>query len=273
MKSVWTGTLGFGMVVIPVKLGTAASDNRLPLHEVRRSDGSRINYRRFAAADGEEVPYSEIRKGYEAGDGTVVLLEDADFELAYGQKNRAAKITGFIPAGTLPRLAHDQSYYVQPEPNGEQAYELLAAALRRSGKAAVVSFAMRQREANAMLYATDDGYLVLERLRWAADVKRPDFAAPSGKVTEEQVEQAQNLIGLSTGEFSWDAAADESAQRLAEVVQAKISTGQAVGTPAAPGTGAPANLEDMLRASVEAARAAQAPVRKTRARRPKAEAA
>ena len=268
MRSIWSGTVSFGMVTIPVKLLPAVSGDETTLHRVRRSDGSRIRMRRVAEADGEdarEVPWDDTVMGYETGSGTTVLVEDADFALAYGEgKDRAAQITAFVPLGSLPRMAAEASYWVQPDKGGDKAYELLATALLRSGKAAVVSIAVRQRKANAMLYATDDGYLVLERLQWAAAVNAPGFAAPKTGVTEEQVEQAQNLIGLTTAAFSWDAAQDSSGQRLAEVIQAKIEAGDVTGTPSAPGTGAPANLEDVLRASVEAARAAQAPAPRTR---------
>lgn len=270
MRSVWTGTLGFGMLVMPVKLGTVVSKEENLLHRVRRCDGSRIRQPYVAEADGKPVEFSDTVMGYETGDGRVVLVEESDFDLAYGEKNRNAKILAFTPAGALPRTAHETSYYVQPGAGGERAYELLAAAMRRSGKAGVVSVAIRQREAMALLYATDDGYLVLERLQWAANVKKPDFAAPATGITENDIELAENLVGLMSGTFNWPALADTSAQALADVIQAKAETGQVVGTPAAKPAGsvtAPADLEDTLRASVAAAKAALAPV--PAARRPR----
>jgi DNA end-binding protein Ku len=273
VRSIWTGTLAMGPLVLPVKLGTVAGEDKLPLHQVRKSDGSRIEMKRFAVADGREVPYSDVVRGYETVSGQVVLVTDADFELAYGAKNREARITGFTPRDSVPRTAADTSYYVEPGKGGEKAYRLLATALERQGKAAVVSVAIRQREAQALLYPVN-GYLVLERLQWAENLRLPDFAAPSEKVTEAEIELAENYISLLSGEWNWTAQKDTSAQALADVIQAKAETGQVVGTPAErkPGsTTAPADLEAVLRASVEAAKAAKAPapapVRKPRTKK------
>lgn len=278
MRSIWSGTIGFGPVVIPVKLLPAVSGGESELHRYRRRDASRIRMRRVAEADGEggrEVPWDETVSGYETGAGTVVLLEDDELDAAYGvagEPDRAARITAFVPLGTLPRLAAESSYYVQPGKGAEHAYELLATALLRSGRAAVVSLALRKRKANAMLYPTGDGYLILERLQWASAVQAPPFAAPKTGVTESEVEQAQNLIGLTKSAFDWDAEQDASAQRLSEYVQARIEAGQVSGTPSVPGSvAAPANLEDLLRASVEAAKAEQDPAPRKRApRKPRA---
>src|SRR5580693_564308 len=121
VRSMWNGTISFGMMVIPVKLGTAVSDEDLPLHQVRESDGSRIGYRRYAKADGADVEYADVAKGYQAPDGRTVILTDADFTAAYGTKNREAKITSFTSASALPRTAHRQSYLVQPDKGGEAA--------------------------------------------------------------------------------------------------------------------------------------------------------
>jgi DNA end-binding protein Ku len=170
-------------------------------------------------------------------------------------------------------VAHESTYVVQPSGKGaEQAYAVLAEALRRSGKMAVVSVAVRKRAALALLYPGENGYLVLERLQWAASVGTPPFEAPAG-APEDMIEAAQNLIGLSAKPFDWTAQEDTSAKALAGVIQAKIETGQVTGTPVAPGTGAsPAGLMAALAASVEAAKPKPA-ARKPRARKTIKEAA
>lgn len=271
MRSIWSGTVGFGMIVIPVKLGTVVSREDLPLHRVRRADGSRIRQQNIAEADGQPVEWRDIAMGWDTGNGQVVLVEDADLEKAYGPKNREAKILAFVPAAELPRAAHETSYYVEPAKGGEKAYELLATALARTGKAAVVSVAIRQRAALGLLYA-DDGYLVLERLQWASAVKKPDFGAPRTGVTDAEVSMAENLVTAMSGEFDWRAQADTSAQALEEVIRAKTETGQLVGSPTAPRPGAataPADLAEVLRASVAAAKAAREPKPIPRKRAPR----
>lgn len=276
MKHVWSGTISFGLVSIPVALGTVVSEDKLPVHFVRKSDGSRITMRRFAAADGAEVPYGDLVKGYELANGQLVLLDDADFEKAYGEKNRKAEILSFVPRDSVPRAAHDTSYYVEPEPNGAHAYALLAEAMNVTGKDAVVSVAVRQREATALLHATADGYLVLERLQWAAQVKKPDFTAPElTSYAPAEIDMAENLVASMSGESGWASLTDTSRERLEAVVQAKDAAGQVTGAPAGKSTPAtpPVDIMAALQASVEAHRK-PSPQRKPRApRAPRAKAA
>jgi DNA end-binding protein Ku len=267
-RSIWTGTLSAGMLVLPVKLSTVVSDESVELHQVRKSDGSRINYRRFAAADGEEVAYADIAKGYEAPDGRTVVLTDGDFEQAFGGKSRNARILQFTELGSVPRTAAGTSYYIQPGTGGEQAYALIAKALNDLEKAAVVSIAIRQRESLAVLYPDGSGYLVLERLNWAADVKRPDFAAPAVPSDTALALAAAELVNTMTKPFDWSSYTDTSAERLAEVVQAKLETGQSVGTPAPRPEGSPTPAQDLtavLQASIAQFRTGP----KTTARKPR----
>jgi len=272
MRSIWAGTVGWGMVSVPVKLGTAVSEDRLPLHRVRRSDGSRIRQQNIAEADGAPVPRADIRTGYQAGNGQVVVLEKEDFERAYGEKNRTARILAFVPADSAPRTAHETSYYVQPDAGGEKAYALLARAMEEAGKAAVVSVAVRQREALGMLYPDGNGYLVLERLHWAAEVRTPDFPAPAPHLEPAETAMAASLVSELSGPFDWSAFTDQTQEKLNTVIQAKLETGQVLGTPSAPAPGAATRPEDImavLAASVAQAKAERAPepVRKPRARK------
>jgi DNA end-binding protein Ku len=271
VKSIWTGTLSAGMLVVPVKLGTAVSEDRLPLHQVRRADGSRIEMRRFAKADGREVPYSDLVKGYELPDGRTVTLDKADFEQVYGDRNRDAKILSFVPVTSLAWTALGTPYYMEPaSPAAEKAYALLAEAMRRTGRAALVSFALRDRDSLALLYPDSDGYLVLERLNWASDVKKPDFTV-TAQVTGAEVEQAQNLVDAMSAEFDWASYTDTSAEKLAALVQAKAETGQVSGLPVTTDSTATvaADLMSALAVSIAQAKAERAPkpVRKPRTRK------
>jgi DNA end-binding protein Ku len=277
MRSIWTGTIGIAELAFPVRLGTAVSkEDDLGLHRVRKQDGSRVRQQNVAEADGKPVDWDDIAMGYDTGSGQTVVLGREDFERAYGPKSREAKIEAFIDASGLPRTAHEASYYVQPGPGGERPYAMLAQALLRAGKAAVVSFAVRQREATGLLYATTDGYLVLERLQWAASVKRPDFAAPSTDISAAEASMMDTFVSTFAGELDWEKYTDKSRENLAAVIQAKLETGQALGTPAAPSAVTPPqDIMAALAASVEQAQAARkaakapvkAPARKPRARK------
>lgn len=276
MRSIWSGTLGVSVIALPVTLGSAVSEAKSRVHKVRRSDGSRIKYRGFAEADGQEVPYGETVRGYELDDGRMVILADADFERAFGPKSRDAKILFFTDPAQVPRTAHDASYYVQPGKGGEKAYALLAEAMSRTGRVAVVSFALRDREALGILYPTANGeYLVLERIQWHADVRQPDFAPPmhAAYPSEAEISQAESLVKALTEEFDWPAYTDQATVKLAEVAAEKAAAGQGVSEPARPAA-APAtvDLATALReslAAVKAAKAAKAPVPVARTRAPR----
>jgi DNA end-binding protein Ku len=156
---------------------------------------------------------------------------------------------------------------VQPGPGGEKAYALLARTMADTGTAAVVSVAIRQRESLALLYAGRDGYLILERLNWAADVRKPDFAAPDAALSEAELGLAENLVTQMSKPFDWASFRDESTEKLEKIVQAKLETGQVTGAPAARTGGSPTPAQDLmavLQASVAESKKNTAPARKPR---------
>lgn len=263
MRHIWTGTLTVAALTFPVSLGNAVSrEDDFDLHQVRRSDGSRIRMKRYAEADGPdgpEIDFSDTARGYDTGTGQTVILEKEDFARAYGEKDKQVKVEMFTDASGLPRTAHETSYYVEPGEGGKRAYAMLAQAMLRAGKAAVVSFAVRQREATGLLYATDEGYLVLERLQWAADVKRPDFTLAVPEFTDAENAMTDTFVKTFSGTLDWTAYTDKSRENLAAVIQGKLETGQALGTPAVPSAVTPPqDIMAVLTASVEQAQQARA---------------
>jgi DNA end-binding protein Ku len=266
IRSMWKGSFGISLLNVPVKLGAAVSDNDLKLHQHRKSDGSRIKYVRVAEADGQEVPYSDIVKGAEAVDGSVVLLTDDDLNEAFGEKSRNAKILMFTDPQSIPRVAAGKAYVVQPDTGGEKTYALLAGSLQRTGKVAVVTIALRQRERLALIYS-DGGYLYMETLEWSDDVRTPDFTAPDVEITAAEADMADHLVAAMSGDFDYSAHHDESKQRLAELVAKKAETGQAISS-ATPDTHSPApDIASALEASLSALKSAQESVPEPRAAR------
>ena len=275
MRSTWKGTISTGGISVPVALVKAVSDeSRLPLHRVRRADGSRVRQLNVAEADRQLVTTEDITSGYEMPNGQVVLVEDDDMAATFGTENSGAAITAFIPVASMPpRTAAQSSYYVRPEKGSERAYGLLAHAMLNTGRAAVLDIALRQRKSLAVLYPTAEGYLVLERVDWAANVRAPDFAVPKlADLAAEQVELMENLIALSPGSFDYASVTDTSAQKLEEVVQRKAEAGLVLGKAKVPGDSAPADLTEVLKASVAAAREASRPAPAKPARRSRAKA-
>jgi DNA end-binding protein Ku len=274
LRSIWTGAIQLGPLILPVKLGSAVKDNKLGLHMVRESDGSRINFKNIAENDGAEVPYDKSAKGYDTPDGSLVVLGRKDFEEAFGPKNRTATVLMFTDASNVPPMATKTSYWVQPGIGGERSYALLAQVLRESGKVGVITFAMRQRMAAAVL-RPHEGYLALEALEWDADLIKPDFTVPAQTGTETELNLTRQLVEAATSKYDHTAQHDPSREALAAVIQGKIERGEVIAAPPRPdNVGQPQDLTAMLTAAVEAQKPKPEPAApKQRARRKSAAAA
>jgi len=253
----WTGTISFGMVRIPVKLYAATQQHEVAFRQVHRGDGGRITLRRVCSACGGEVPYAEVARGHELPTGGMVVLTDedlADLPLAIGHQ---IEIVQFAPAGQVDPVMRARSYYLEPEPAGARAYVLLRDALARSANIAVVRVALRKRQRLAVLNRRD-GVLVIETLLCPDDVRIPDFAFLDQDidVTSSELKMAASLIGAMTADFDPGLYRDGYRDALEELVIAKAERKEVIwpawGQEVA---GRPAGLADALRASLAAARA------------------
>jgi DNA end-binding protein Ku len=262
MRSIWAGAISFGLVVIPVKLYSATEQRDVSFRQVHREDGGRIQFRRFCSLDGQEVPFSDVAKGYELATGDVVVLTDDDLkELPLATAHRI-DVVHFSPAGQLDPILANKAYYLEPEPAGVRAYALFRDALDRSGRVAVAKVAIRQREALAALRVRD-GVLVLETLLWPDEIRTPDFKFldEDVDVRPQELKMAASLIDSMTEDFDPDAFHDSYREALEALVQAKIEGNDVIrpaGTLVSPEKPAgPADLTETLRASVEAAKASR----------------
>jgi DNA end-binding protein Ku len=248
------------MVVIPVKLYAATEQRDVAFRQVHQEDGGRIQFRRVCSVDGEEVPYSDVAKGYELATGDVVVLTDDDLSQLPLATAKRIDVLHFTPAGQLDPILANKAYYLEPEPAGVRAYVLFRDALERSGRVAVAKVAIRQREALAALRVRDD-VLVLETLLWPDEVRAPDFKFLDENVDirSQELKMAASLIDTMTEDFDPSLYKDTYREALEALVQAKIEGNEVVrpaGTAIPAGTtGGPADLTETLRASVEAAKA------------------
>lgn len=263
MRSIWAGAISFGMVVIPVKLYAATEQRDVAFRQVHREDGGRIQFRRVCSVDGQEVPYSDVAKGYELATGDVVVLTDEDMsELPLATAKRI-EVLHFSPAGQVDPILSNKAYFLEPEPAGVRAYVLFRNALERSGRVAVAKVAIRQREALAALRPRD-GVLVLETLLWPDEVRSPDFKFMEEDVDirTQELKMAASLIDTMTEDFDPSLYADAYREALEALVQAKIEGNDVVRPPGAAvpadEPGGPADLTETLRASVAAAKAGRA---------------
>ncbi len=256
MRSIWKGAISFGLVTIPVKLYSATEAKDVSFHQVRRSDASRIKYKRVAAVDGEEVPYGEIAKGYELSSGEVVVLTDEDFKDLPLTTSRAIDVLQFVPLEQVDPIFFEKSYYLEPDKAGTKPYVLLRDALEESGKVALVKIALRNRESLATLRVRD-GVFVLETMLWPDEVRAPDFGFldEDVEVRSQELAMAGSLIETLSGDFDPTQYTDSYREALQQVIEAKVE-GREVTAPAdaQPTAGTVVDLMAALRASVDAAK-------------------
>ncbi|GLY73176.1 Ku protein [Actinoallomurus iriomotensis] len=255
MRSIWKGAISFGLVTIPVKLYSATEQRDVAFHQVHREDGGRIRYKRVCTKDGEEVPYSDIAKGYELPDGEIVVLTDEDFENLPLSTSRRIDVLLFATEEQVDPIYFSKSYYLEPEAQGTKPYVLLRDALESSGKVAVVKVALRQRESLGTLRVRD-GVFVLETMLWPDEVRAPEFKFLEEDVDlrPQELQMASSLIDSMEGEFDPSEYKDAYREALQEVIEAKVEGKEVVPQEAEEEAPAASDLLSALRASVEAAK-------------------
>jgi DNA end-binding protein Ku len=269
MRSIWAGAISFGLVVIPVKLYAATEQRDIAFRQVHRKDGARIQFRRFCTLDGEEVPYADVAKGYELPTGDMIVLTDEDLaDLPLVTAHRI-EVLHFAPSAQVEPIYANKSYYTEPDPAGVRAYVLFRDALEDSGKVAVAKVALRQREALAALRVRE-GVITMETLLWPDEVRKPDFAFLDEDidVRSQELKMAASLIDTMTEDFDPDQYHDDYREALESVIQAKIE-GNDIVRPAGLDVPAPksqpADLTEILRASVAAVKSGRDSAAKDRA--------
>ena len=272
MRAIWKGAVSFGLVNIGVRMFAATEERDVSFHQVRRTDGSRIRYKRVAEADGEEVAYSDIAKGYVLPSGETVVLTDDDFADLPLPSARVVDVLQFVPAEQVDPIYFAKSYYLEPEQQAVKPYVLLRDALEGSGMVGLVKVALRNREQLATLRVRE-GVVVLETMVWPDEVREPAFGFLDQDVNVRSQERAmaESLVESMAGDFEPDQYTDEYREALQQVIDAKIEGREVVDTsPAKPDTGQVVDLMAALRASVDAAkrtRGEAAPAARPRAAR------
>jgi len=272
MRAIWKGAVSFGLVNIGVKMFSATEERDISFHQVRRSDGSRVRYKRVAEADGEEVAYADIAKGYTLPGGDMVVLTDEDFADLPLSSARVVDVLQFVPADQIDPIYFAKSYYLEPEQPAVKPYVLLRDALEGSGMVAVVKVALRNREQLATLRVRE-GVIVLETMIWPDEVREASFGFLDEDVTVRPQERAmaESLVASMAGDFEPEQFSDEYREALQQVIDAKVEGREVVDTvPAAPDTGQVVDLMAALRASVDAAKRSRgeaAPTKKAAAKK------
>ena len=266
MRAIWKGSVSFGLVSIGVKLYSATEEKDVSFHQVRRSDGSRVRYRRVAEADGEEVAYADIAKGFELPSGETVILTDEDFADLPLASTRVVDVLQFVPVEQIDPIYFAKSYYLEPEKPALKPYVLLRDALVSSGQAGLVKVAIRNREQLALLRVRD-GVIVLSTMIWPDEVREADFSFLDQEVDVRPQERAMadSLVASMAGDFNPDEYTDDYRDALQRVIDAKIEGHELVEPEEVqPTAGNVVDLMSALRASVEAAKASRGAVAASR---------
>jgi DNA end-binding protein Ku len=195
-RSLWNGTVSFGLVNVPVKLFSATESKTIHFHEVHEPDGARIEHRRFCSKEDKEVPYEEVAKGYEVKKNTYVALEKEEIAAASGERTHVIDVEAFVCLADIEPTFYDKAYYLGAGDKGEDAYRLLRDALEKTGRAALGRFTFHNREYLAAIRPFD-GVLALHTMNFADELVPPsdvEFKAPKPGPGKREIEMAGKLV-------------------------------------------------------------------------------
>ena len=221
MRSIWNGTIGFGLVSIPVKMYSATNQERINLDMLDKEDHGKIKYQRINENTGKEVKWADIVKGYQI-DGQYVVLSDEDFEKANAKKTKTIEIDDFVEEKEIDSIYFDKPYYLEPTDAGRKPYALLREALKKTGKVGVATFVLRQKENLAIIRPKDEA-IVLNKIRFQQEVREIDELNLPQKVDldNKQIKMAIQLIDQYTTEFDITAYKDTYTEELKNLIEEK----------------------------------------------------
>jgi DNA end-binding protein Ku len=256
-RAIWSGSVSFGLVNVPVKLVSATSPKDVRFNQLHDKDGGRINQKRVCSIDGEEVEYSHIVKGYDLGGGRYVLVEPEELQTINPEATRAIDIEEFVDLADIDPIYFEHSYYLVPDERAERPYALLVEAMDRTGKVALGSFVLRTKQYLAALRPRD-GVLVLSTMLYNDEViGLNDLDVPTTKATapsERELSMAQQLVESLSTEFDPSKYHDTYREKVLELIEKKAA-GEEIAEVPQPEKPAPVvDLMAALEASLEAAR-------------------
>ncbi|MDG0816696.1 non-homologous end joining protein Ku [Bdellovibrio svalbardensis] len=230
-SNIWKGSISFGLLNIPVTLQTADQEKEIHFSMLDKKDLSRINYKKFNAQTGKEVPYDRIVKGFEYEKGHYVIVNDTDFRKANPKATQTIDIEDFVLLSDVDPLLFERPYYLAPQKGAEKGYYLLREALKRSKKVAIAKIVIRVKQHLVMLMPRED-YIVLEILRFAHQVKETsevDYLKEANKkvsFTPRELKMAEELIEGMTAKWNPEKYKDTYYQDMMKLIKQKVRQGQ-----------------------------------------------
>jgi len=234
MRSIWKGSVAFGLVNVPVKVYSATEDHDLKFHQVHAKDNGRVRYQRVCEECGEAVEYRDIAKAYESG-GQTVVITDEDIATLPEERSHEIEVLEFVPASDLDPIMFDRSYYLEPDGKSSKSYVLLAKALSETDRVAIVNFALRNKTRLAALRVKDfsrRNVMVVHTLLWPDEIRDPDFPSLDAdvEVRPAELKMAGQVVESMADDFHPEQYTDTYQEQLQELVDAKLAGGQAFTT-------------------------------------------
>jgi DNA end-binding protein Ku len=255
-RAIWSGSISFGLVNVPVRMYSAIDEQDLHFNYVHEPDGSRIGYEKICKSEGRPVPDSEIVRAFEWVKGEYVYMSDEDFEAAEPETHRTIDIRDFVPYEQIDPIYFERTYYLGPNDGGERVYALFVRAMAESNLAAIAKYVMRSKQHLGCLRIRE-GTITLEKMFFADEVRPVDDVAPDGvSVDDRELEMARQLIASFSGSFDITKYEDTYRDALCEIIRAKRKGKQPPTPKDEPER--PSDLMDALRASLEAVQGGRA---------------
>jgi DNA end-binding protein Ku len=244
--AIWTGSISFGLVTVPVRLVSATRSQDVRFHQLEAETGARIRYRRVSEKTGEEVPNDQIVKGYELESGHYVVIEGDELAALKPKASRQIEIEDFVDLSEIDPVYFEQPYYLVPDKEAAKAYRLLTKVMEDEGKVAVGRFVLRSKEALVAIRPVD-GMLCLETMRYADEVLAPDREQIDSEAepSERELDMARQLVNTLAGEFDPEKYRDEYREEVLALIDRKAA-GEEIVAPATPEE--PAKVLDLMAA-------------------------
>lgn len=224
-RSIWNGTVTFGLIAVPVKVHSATEDKSVHFHQVHAADGAQIRQKRICSKENKEVPYKEVAKGYELRGGKYVMLEQEEIDAAAGEASHVIELEEFVRGPEIDPVFYDRTYYLGAGDDGEDAYRLLHDALQKTDRAGIGRWVFHNREYLVAIRPLD-GVLAVHTMRFADELVDPgdlDIPKPSRAPEKREIEMAGKLVDSLHERFDPDAFHDSYRERVLDLIKTKAS--------------------------------------------------
>jgi DNA end-binding protein Ku len=257
-RAIWSGAISFGLVNVPIKLYSATSPKSVRFHQLHARDGVRIQQKRFCPADGEEVAFEDVVKGFEIAPDRYVIVTQDELDALDPRHTKTIDIEGFVELSEIDPVYYDSAYHVAPATGGAKPYALLLSAMEQAGKVAIGRFVLRTRQQLCALRPAD-GVLVLSTMLYGDEVNAPERldeleALDDVEANAREVAMAGQLIESLSVPFDPTAYRDEYRDRVLDLIDRKAAGEQVAVQPAAAAPAAVPDLMAALEASIAEAK-------------------